>query len=38
MTFGQRVKRIDGILRAIDTGTTEEYHDLQDKRKQKGDK
>lgn len=35
MTFGQRVKRINGILRAIDNDNTEEYHDLQDKRKQK---
>ncbi|GAF91727.1 unnamed protein product, partial [marine sediment metagenome] len=29
----ERMKRVDGLLRAIDTDTIEEYHDLQDKRK-----
>lgn len=30
-----KAKRTDGIIQAIENGTLDEYHDLQDKRKKK---
>jgi len=35
MRFGQKINRLSGYFRAIDEGTTQEYHDKQDKRKER---